>query len=218
MIIHGGFWRSRYDLSLGRPLAVDLAARGWTVWNLEYRRVGNGGGWPATLQDVADGIDHLAVLGADTSRVAAIGHSAGGHLAVWAAGRSRLPAGAPGANPRLRLTRVVAQAGVLDLTGGAAAHVGAGAIPDLLGGPPAEQAERYAVADPLLAVPLDVPVVCLHSRRDDNVPFDQSERYVAAAHAAGADVQLVETRGDHFTLIDPQHRDWRTAVSHISVD
>ena len=59
VIIHGGFWRARYDLSLGRPLAADLVARGYAVWNLEYRRVGNGGGWPTTFDDVAAGIDAL---------------------------------------------------------------------------------------------------------------------------------------------------------------
>ena len=68
VVIHGGFWRAQYDLSLGRPLAADLARKGYTAWNLEYRRVGAGGGWPNTLQDVADGIDHLAHLDVDTSR------------------------------------------------------------------------------------------------------------------------------------------------------
>lgn len=213
--MHGGFWRARYDLSLGRPLAADLAARGWTAWNLEYRRVGAGGGWPGTLQDVADGIDHLATLDVDTSRVAVIGHSAGGQLAAWAAGRCGLPPSAPGATPRVPVSQVIAQAGVLDLTAGAARHVGNGAIGDLLGGLPGEHPERYAVADPMGAAPLAVPVVCLHSRRDDNVPFWQSETYVAAARAAGGDARLVETGGDHFTLIDPTHPDWQLAVAAL---
>src|SRR5690349_23731746 len=83
VVLHGGFWRARYDLSLGRPLAADLAGRGYVVWNLEYRRVGRGGGWPATLADVAAGIDRLADLDVDVSAVVTVGHSAGGHLAVW---------------------------------------------------------------------------------------------------------------------------------------
>src|SRR5499427_8031420 len=91
VIIHGGFWRARYDLSLGRPLAADLAARGYTAWNLEYRRALAGGGWPGTFEDVAAGIDLLAALAADTRQVIAVGHSAGGHLAAWAAGRAKLP-------------------------------------------------------------------------------------------------------------------------------
>lgn len=97
VLVHGGFWRARYDLSLGRPLAADLVRRGYAVWNLEYRRAGAGGGWPATFEDIAAGIDHLADLPVGTSRVVAIGHSAGGHLAAWAAGRAGLPPGAPGA-------------------------------------------------------------------------------------------------------------------------
>jgi len=97
VVIHGGFWRARYDLSLGRPLAADLAARGYAAWNLEYRRALAGGGWPATFEDVAAGIDLLATLPVDSSRVVAVGHSAGGHLAAWAAGRAKLPPGAPGA-------------------------------------------------------------------------------------------------------------------------
>ena len=96
VIVHGGFWRARYDLSLGRPLAADLVRRGYAVWNLEYRRVGAGGGWPTTFEDIAAGIDLLADLPVSTTRVAAIGHSAGGHLAAWAAGRARAAARRPG--------------------------------------------------------------------------------------------------------------------------
>ena len=151
MVIHGGFWRSQYDLSLGAPLAEDLAGRGWTTWNLEYRRVGNGGGWPATLDDVAAGIDHLTTLGVDTSAVVAVGHSAGGQLAAWAAGRGRLPAAAPGSAPRVRLSGVVSQAGVLDLLTAARTGVGGSAVPDLLGGTPAQTPSVTAIADPLAA-------------------------------------------------------------------
>ncbi|HVU91340.1 MAG TPA: alpha/beta hydrolase, partial [Jatrophihabitans sp.] len=125
VIVHGGFWRARYDLSLGRPLAADLAAAGFTAWNVEYRRVGTGGGWPATLDDVAAAVDHLADLDVDASRVVAVGHSAGGQLAVWAAGRR---------DARVPLTAAVSQAGVLDLTVAARTGVGQTAVPDLLGG------------------------------------------------------------------------------------
>ena len=94
VVIHGGYWRSQYGAELGEPLAKDLAAHGMAAWNLEYRRAGNGGGWPNTFADVLAGIDKLADLAADHSldldRVVALGHSAGGHLAVWAAGRDRL--------------------------------------------------------------------------------------------------------------------------------
>ncbi|MEO8889459.1 MAG: alpha/beta hydrolase [Jatrophihabitantaceae bacterium] len=215
VIIHGGFWRARYDLSLGQPLASDLAARGYTVWNLEYRRVGNGGGWPGTLDDVADGIDHLATLDVDTAGVVVIGHSAGGQLATWAAARDALPAGAPGAGPEVAVTGVVSQAGVLDLATAADQGVGGTAPADLLGGLPRQVPERYAVADPIGQVPLRVPVLCLHSRSDLNVPYAQSTAYVAAATAAGATARLVPTQGDHFTLIDPGSAAWKDVLDAL---
>lgn len=215
VVIHGGFWRSVYDLSLGAPLARDLAARGWTSWNLEYRRVGDGGGWPQTLADVAAGIDHLSTLDVDTIRVAAIGHSAGGQLAAWAAGRGTLAADAPGARPRVPITAVVSQAGVLDLRTAADTGVGGTAVPDLLGGLPAHLAQRYAQADPVEQVPLAAPVLCVHSRADTDVPFAQSTAYVAAATAAGGRATLHETTGDHFTLIDPSSPDWHAVVAAL---
>jgi acetyl esterase/lipase len=212
VIVHGGFWRVRYDLSLGRPLAADLARRGYAVWNLEYRRVGAGGGWPATFDDIAAGIDLLADLPAGTSRVAAIGHSAGGQLAAWAAGRARLPPGTPGAEPRVALTAVVAQAGVMALADCARDGTGGTAALDLMGGGPEELPERYRLADPMAALPLETPVLCVHSRTDGNVPFRYSERYVQAAADAGGIAYLRETRGDHFTLIDPGSPDWQAVT------
>jgi acetyl esterase/lipase len=215
VVIHGGFWRAAYDASLGRDLAQDLAQRGWATYNIEYRRVGAGGGWPTTLQDVADAIDLLSDLHLDLTRVVAIGHSAGGHLATWAAGRARLPTTAPGSSPRVSLTGVVAQAGVLDLRTGAAQAVGGTAIPDLLGGGPAKVPERYDWADPIAAVPLEAPVVCIHSRADDSVPFAQSEAYVAAARRRGGAAELVEFEGDHMAHVDPGSTAWAAVVAAL---
>jgi acetyl esterase/lipase len=215
VIVHGGFWRARYDLSLGRPLAADLARRGYAGWNLEYRRAGAGGGWPATFEDVAAGFDLLAKLPVDTSRVVAIGHSAGGHLAAWAAGRDKLPPGVPGASPRVTPVAVVSQAGVLALADCARDRVGGTAAPDLMGGGPEELPEPYRLADPIAAVPLAATVLCLHSRRDDEVPFGYSERYVEAATRAGGTAVLDETAGDHYTLIDPGTADWQAVVEAL---
>ncbi len=215
VIVHGGFWRARYDLSLGRPLAADLVRRGYAAWNLEYRRVGAGGGWPATFDDIAAGIDLLADLPVDTSRVAAVGHSAGGQLAAWAAGRPKLPPGTPGAEPRVLLSAVVSQAGVLALADCAREGVGGTAAQDLMGGGPEELAEQYRLADPIAAVPVGAAVLCVHSRRDDNVPFSYSERYVGAAVRAGGRAWLHETSGDHFTLIDPGTPDWRAVIDAL---
>ena len=214
VVIHGGFWRAAYDASLGEGLARDLAGRGWAACNIEYRRVGRGGGWPTTLQDVSDAIDLLADLDLDVdlSPVIAIGHSAGGHLAAWAAGRAALPPEAPGSLPRVSLTGVVTQAGVLDLRTGSTRRVGGTAIPDLLGGSPDTVPLRYDWADPIAQVPLSVPLVCIHGRDDESVPFAQSEAYVAAATAAGADVDLIECEGGHMAHVDPGSPAWAAVV------
>ena len=148
----------------------------------------------------------------------AVGHSAGGHLAAWAAGRSKLPPGAPGApgaSNFVPLAGVIAQAGVLALADCAREHVGGTAAPDLMGGGPAELPDEYRLADPIAAVPVAAPVLCLHSRGDDDVPFSYSERYVAAARAAGGLAGLVELSGDHFTLIDPAAPDWAAVIAAL---
>lgn len=211
VILHGGFWQAEYDLALGRPLAADLAARGYAAWNLEYRRVHAGGGWPTTFDDVAAGIDLLATLPVDTSRVVVVGHSAGGHLATWAAGRAQLPA----CGPVVPVTGVVSQAGVLALADCARDKAGNGAAVDLMGGEPDDLPGEYALADPLAAVPVSATVLCLHSRTDNRVPFAYSVRYVAAATAAGGRATLLETHGDHFTLIDPASPDWAAVISAL---
>jgi acetyl esterase/lipase len=215
VVLHGGFWGARYDLSLGRPLAADLAARGYAAWNLEYRRSGDGGGWPATFEDVAAGIDLLATLPVDPSRVVAVGHSAGGHLGVWAAARAGLPDGAPGAQPRVAVTGVIAQGGVLALADCARDRLGGGAAIALMGGGPDELPEAYRLADPMALLPSPAGIRCLHSRHDQRVPYSYAERYVAAAVAAGGRASLVETFGDHFTLIDPATPDWSVAVAAL---
>lgn len=215
VIVHGGFWRARYDLSLGRPLAADLVKRGYAVWNLEYRRAGARGGWPATFEDVAAGIDLLADLPVSTASVVAIGHSAGGHLAAWAAGRARLAAGVPGAEPRVMLTAVVSQAGVLALADCAREGVGGTAALDLMGGGPEDLPEQYRLADPMAALPLAATVLCVHSRADEDVPFRYSDRYVQAAVRAGGAAYLHETSGDHLTLIDPGSPDWQAVVGAL---
>ncbi|MCX6465502.1 MAG: prolyl oligopeptidase family serine peptidase [Pseudonocardiales bacterium] len=217
VVVHGGFWRSGYGLELGRPLAVDLANAGFAAWNVEYRRVGNGGGWTATFDDVAAAVDLLAGPGQDAAggrldlaRTVAVGHSAGGHLAAWLAARPGLPAGAPGAAPAVALRGAVSQAGVLDLVDAAERRVGASAVPDLLGGSPAEVPDRYALASPVARVPIGVPVVCVHGDADGNVPLRQSERFVAGARSAGDPAELVVLPGvDHFAVIDPSTDAWR---------
>lgn len=205
VVIHGGFWRPEYTAdALGTPLAEALAQQGWAAWNLEYRRAGGGpgggGGAPATFDDVAAGIDLLADLDLDTSTVVTLGHSAGGHLATWAAAR-----GSHGWTDRVPVTHVISQAGVLDLRAADAAGLGNGAVAALLGHRPTAADARF---DPAQQVPLDVPIWCVHGDADANVPLSQSAEYVDKALTAGATAELVEVSGDHFVVIDPGSPVW----------
>ncbi|KGN42740.1 alpha/beta hydrolase family protein [Knoellia aerolata] len=203
VVIHGGFWKAEYDLELGRPLAVSLAEQGWTAWNIEYRRVGNGGGAPATFDDVHAAVELLATVdGLDTSTLLTLGHSAGGHLAVWAAGRQRHP---QWGGARVAVTGAISQAGVLDLVGAESDDLGDHAAARFLGHAPTTADVAY---DPRQQVPLGVPVRCIHGRADDVVPLRQSADYVTAAAAAGGDARLVEVDGDHFVVIDTESAAW----------
>jgi acetyl esterase/lipase len=222
ILIHGGSWRKRYGRVVMRALAADLLRRGWAVWNIEYRRVGNGGGWPETFADVAAAIDHLDSLNPslDMSRVSVLGHSAGGHLALWAAGRDSLPAGAPGATaprPRVSLQRVIALAGVCDLSGAYRDWHG-GAVRDLMGGSPRRLPERYMIGDPLLNVPLGIPALLIHGVLDETVSVDLSRNYTRAALTAGGSVELVEIEGEagaHRVHIDPRAPGWEIVTGWL---
>jgi acetyl esterase/lipase len=220
VLIHGGFWRARYDLRLSDLLVTDLAARGWAVWNLEYRRLGwrSRGGWPHTLEDVAAGIDQLDRLDEplDTGRVVAVGHSAGGHLALWAAARPGLPAEAPGAEPTIRLAAAVAQAGIADLREVARLRLSGGAGARFVGGPPGRVPERYALASPIELLPLGVPQLLVHGDADDVVPVEIARRYAARAAEAGDQCTLVELpRVGHMEHLDPDSEAWRVAVTWL---
>jgi acetyl esterase/lipase len=217
VLIHGGFWRNRYDLGLMRPLVPALVANGLAVANIDYRSLGDlHGGWPATFEDVATAIDVLHDRQElDVGRVAAIGHSAGGQLAVWAAGRGSLPQGSPGSGPRVVLSGVVSQAGVLDLATAAEDRLGGGAVRALLGGGPAEVPDRYRLTSPIERLPLGVPVVAIHDPTDELVPFSQSSRYVATATEVGDRPSLVEVAGGHFGVIDPQSSAWRASIGAL---
>lgn len=208
--IHGGFWRARYGASLAEPLARDLTARGWATLTIEYRRVGDGGGLPATLDDVAAAIDLLggvSELASDLlgGPVVALGHSAGGHLAAWSAGRLRFDRWAGG----VPVSHVIAQAGVLDLARARRDRLGDGAVDAFLG----EDAAMAEAADPTRHVPPGVPVWCVHARDDEDVPFSQSEDYVSRAVALGGAGALVEVTGGHFGLIDVTHPAWAAQVA-----
>lgn len=207
VLLHGGYWQTKHGRLVTRPLALDLARRGVAAWNLEYRRLGDGrgggGGWPMTFDDVAGGIDALASVDAplDLSRVVLVGHSAGGQLALWAARRSLLPAGAVGASPHVVASAVCALAPVTNLE---RARVHAEA---LLGGEAVEVPDRWEQADPIRAGAPGVPVLVVHPTADETVPVKRSREY-AAAHG----VDLVETPGSHRDPIDPSSQAWSVVV------
>ena len=215
VVLHGGYWQTPYTKLIMRPLCVDLVKRGYAAFNVEYRRLGReGGGWPQTFDDVAKAIDHLANPGMrdarlDLDRITLLGHSAGGQLAMWAAGRGELPAGAPGAAPLVRPIRVLAMAPVCALEeAGRPARL-------LLGGTPSEVPERWRQADPMRRIPLAVPVTIVHAHGDETVSVRRSREYAVAARAAGADVTLHEPAGSHRDHIDPSTAAWRLAVRSL---
>ena len=217
VLIHGGFWRDHWTRDTVESIAIDLTDRGWATWNLEYQRVGNGGGWPATLEDVATGIEHLEPIAAqyslDLSRVVAVGHSAGGQLALWAAVRPHLLDAIPDPGNRVPLRGVVALAAVSDLAAGHAAAIGDNAVFNFVRRAPDIGPGRYGASSPAELLPLGVPQIVVHGTADDAVPVTMSRDYVAAAKAAGDEVHYHELADvGHMELIDPGHAAWAIAA------
>jgi acetyl esterase/lipase len=196
---------------------------GWAAWNIEYRRLGDGGGWPQTFADVAAAVDQLAAADAalDLQRAGIAGHSAGGQLALWAASRHSLdPAqGAQlGGPPRVHLRHAIAMAGVCDLAGAYRRSPG-GAVGELMGGSPEQVPERYALGDPRALVPLRAPALLVHGTADETVSIELSRSYARADREAGGEVELVEldgAAGRHRAAIDPRSDAWRAVSSWLS--
>lgn len=226
LMVHGGCWQTDIaDRSLMNWIAADLRTRGYAVWNIDYRGVDRpGGGYPGTFADVAAAADALRAYAAryrlDLARVAAIGHSAGGHLALWLAGRHRLPSASPlrSADP-LKLARVISLGGLPDLAAVATSPdngCGTEVVARLTGSPSAARPDPYADTSPARLLPLGVPQTLINGRQDRIIPERLGHDYLAKARAAGdtAALTLVDATG-HVELIAPESAAWAQAVAAI---
>ena len=223
VFVHGGCWESEYSLDHAGYAAAALAREGYVVWVPEYRRLGDdGGGWPGTFADVGAAVDFLANLATsepsiDAARVILSGHSAGGQLALWAASRP-----SSSNSPRVETSRAplapigaVSLAGITDL---ATYSAGSGdcnaAVARLLGGPPAQQPDRYRVVIPIELLPIGVPLVLVHGELDPIVPITSMYAFAARAKAAGERIGVTAITGaGHFDVIAPQSFAWPTVAA-----
>ncbi len=238
VFLHGGFWRVAFDRTHTGPMATALAALGYAVCVPEFRRTGQaGGGWPGTFDDVAHAVDRVPALvreaaGPDViadGPVLLAGHSAGGHLALWAAGRHLLrpdsawhratpSAVTPSAVTPSAVTPsargVVVLAGATRLADCYDQGLGAGAAAELIGGGPAQYPQRYRDADPVGLLPLGCPVRLIHGTLDDVVPPAMSHAYADTSRGAGDDTTMTELPGtSHADLIDPLSPAWPHVVA-----
>ena len=199
LVLHGGFWRAGYTRRSTTALAVALAEAGWTSANVEYRRLGRGA-YRAMLDDVAAARRRLE--GFDC--VVAVGHSAGGHLALWLGAEGSVDACVP-------------LGGVCDLAAAEQADLGDGAVREFLGGSPDHARDAYRAADPGARLPLGVPQVLVHGADDDRVPLAQAKAYATRARDAGDDCRVVELDAGHFEPIDPRSRAWPDVLDALEL-
>jgi acetyl esterase/lipase len=214
VVIHGGCWRSQYEIDHIGAFSDALTRSGVATWAIEYRRVGNpGGGWPGTFLDVGAAVDHLRRVAQahpiDLARVVAVGHSAGGHLALWLGARGKLTDPTLRADDPLPLKGIVSLAGVDNLRRALGEGVCGDQITKLVGGTPDEVPERYAQGSPIELLPIGVPQHLVNGARDPIVPEAFGRDYAAAGRRAGDDVKLtILPNAGHFELIAPTTPEW----------
>jgi acetyl esterase/lipase len=201
-------------------LAKSVASRGWAAWNIEYRRIGvggGGGGWPATFIDVAAAIDHLASVDSiDPNRVVTCGHSAGGQLALWAAARHLLPTGSPGSEVKVTVHGAISLSGLVDLGEADRLGLGGDATSKLLKGHRGQQEARYRCASPADLLPLGVAQVLIHGLADTVVPPSMSQNYQVKAHGAGDEARYIPLENvGHREIIDADGPGWTAAMSEL---
>jgi acetyl esterase/lipase len=218
LMVHGGCWQTEIaDRRIMNWIAEDLKRRGIAVWNIDYRGVDRpGGGYPGTFLDAAAAADALRGQARehrlDLSHLVAIGHSAGGHLALWLAGRARLPEGSPLRSPDpLPIQEVISLGGLPDLEEAARSENGCGneVIGRLTNG-------HFADTSVPRLAPLGLPQVLINGRQDRIIPTAYAEGYARPMRAAGDDVRVrMIDRTGHIELIAPETPAWAAAVEEI---
>jgi acetyl esterase/lipase len=223
VVIHGGCWVNQYGLDLMDSMSESLRAAGVATWNIEYRRIGDtGGGYPNTMLDVGMAVDAVRELAPkyklDLEKVVTVGHSAGGHLGVWVAARSKLsPQSALHGQDPLPIRAAVSLAGILDLKESISLGVCNGLAAKLVGGSPMEVPDRYAEVSPASLLPIGVRQVLIHGAADFIVSSSMSNHFLTAAKAAGEpDIKLVSIAdADHFAMIEPSSSKWADVMAAI---
>jgi acetyl esterase/lipase len=208
IIIHGGFWRARFALTYMGHLCESLRQAGIATWNVEYRGVGDpGGGWPGTLEDIEAAVYRLGSIAGqhhlDLSNLIALGHSAGGQLALYLA--SKFP-----------MRAFISLGGVVDLKHACKLKLGEGAVEAFLSGSPRSVPERFAASDPVALLPFGTRLRLFHGREDSTVPLEISERFAARARGEGDDTLVFPLAGGHFEPVDPATPQWEAVRDEIS--
>lgn len=222
-VVHGGFWQSVYNLSHIGHLCAALTSKGIITCNIEYRRIGNpGGGWPGTFQDISLATHKIVQTTSsdprfDHARTAILGHSAGGHLALWLAGCHRISKGSPiHIDEKQAVTKAISLAGVSDLRLAWKQKLGHGIVTRLMRGTPNEYPEKYDAGSPIELLPTGAIQALVHGSNDDIVPISQSEAYVEKAERLGDWPTFVKLNGTgHFELIDPESDAWPAVVKTV---
>jgi len=222
-VVHGGFWQSQYDLTHIGHLCAAFTSKGIITCNIEYRRIGNpGGGWPGTFQDISLATHRVVNSTSsdprfDHARTAILGHSAGGHLALWLAGSHRISDGSPlHIDQKQAVNKAVSLAGVSDLRLAWKQKLGHGVVTRLMNGTPDEYPDQYSAGSPIELLPTGASQTLVHGTDDDTVPVSQSEAYVEKAEKLGDWPTLSKLDGiGHFELIDPESEAWPSVVNAV---